>query len=71
MIFNFCCSCCFALNLYEANKHLCVQYIEPVFSLLFNLLKEVRECDTKVRLDQVPGGGAVPVLVSCPRYLFF
>ena len=74
-----------------ANKHLCVQYIEPVFSLLFNLLKEVRECDTKVRLDQVkagqgkagpgegwtrwrldqvPGGGAVPVLVSCPRYLF-
>ena len=41
-----------------------------MFSLLFNLLKEVRECDTKVRLDQVPGGGAVPILVSCPRYLF-
>ena len=34
----------------------CVQYIETVFSLLFHLLKEVRECDTKVRLlcvDQI------------------
>lgn len=38
-----------ALSDFEFQSSQFVPYLEPSFSLIFTLLKEAKECDTKVR----------------------
>lgn len=42
-----------AIDDFQFNSEEFSHFLEPVFSLLFALLKEVNECDTKVRCKEL------------------
>ncbi|KAK7116601.1 hypothetical protein V1264_002257 [Littorina saxatilis] len=65
-----------AVDDFEFSTEQLLPYIEPVFSLLFNLLKEVRECDTKMHVLHVlsfvierVGAEIRPYIASLVQYL--